>query len=126
MSRHLFTLDSLSPARQQEVMEQLHPTHGKDQDRRSPPRAELECSAGHAPVEPLQTQAQDPGKHIVRVTSYRARLLDEDNLAEKWHVDALRYAGCIPDDAPAQTHIEVSQVKVAKKDQRTEIEITYP
>lgn len=47
----------------------------------------------------------------VRVESVRERLLDEDNLCEKFIVDLLRYAGVIPNDNPSQTHVEVRQRK---------------
>lgn len=61
----------------------------------------------------------------MRVTSYRVRLLDEDNLCEKFHVDCCRYAGILPSDAPDKAHIVVTQKKVAKKaEQKTLVEIT--
>ncbi len=50
-------------------------------------------------------------RFLVRVTAFRARLLDEDNLCEKYHVDLLRYSGAIPGDSPATTKIEVCQQK---------------
>ena len=69
------------------------------------------------------------GKHsarfLVRVTSFRVRLLDEDNLCEKYHVDCCRYAGLIPGDAPGQAKIETGQQKVqSKKDECVLIEIS--
>lgn len=88
--------------------------------------AVMERAAGNGALSTPQTKASDSGRYVVRVVSYRTRLLDEDNLAEKYHVDACRYAGLIPSDAPDKTHIEVSQEKVAKKDQeRTEILISH-
>ena len=64
-------------------------------------------------------------RFLVRVTSFRVRLLDEDNLCEKYHVDCCRYAGVLPDDTPEQTRIEVRQEKVRSKEQeRIEITIT--
>jgi hypothetical protein len=72
-----------------------------------------------------QAEACDTGRFLVRVTSYRRRLLDEDNLCEKYFVDCCRYAGLISGDEAGRTKIEVSQEKVARKeDERTEIEIT--
>lgn len=59
-------------------------------------------------------QETNPQRIIVRVCSVRERLLDEDNLAEKFVVDALRYCGLIPDDCPETTKIEVSQRKCGK------------
>jgi len=64
----------------------------------------------------VQVQKAIGGSFLVRVTSYRRRLLDEDNLCEKFHVDLCRYAGIIPSDAPGQTKIEVSQKKVGSKE----------
>lgn len=70
-------------------------------------------------------EGSNPVRFLVRVTSFRIRLLDEDNLCEKYHVDCCRYAGVLPDDAPAQTRIEVRQEKVRSKEQeRIEIAIT--
>lgn len=59
----------------------------------------------------------NPTKFSVVVTSYRRRLLDEDNLVEKWHVDALRYAGILPADSPDQARIQVKQEKVRTKEE---------
>jgi hypothetical protein len=71
-----------------------------------------------------QAQEGDTRFRIVRVKSFRTRLLDTDNLVPKWHVDALRYAGILPSDAPDRARIETSQQKVkTKAEERTEIEI---
>lgn len=71
-----------------------------------------------------QVKKRDTRRFLVRVTSFRRRLLDEDNLCEKFHVDCCRYAGLIPTDAASQTKIETGQVKVkSEADERTEIEI---
>ena len=84
-----------------------------ERDLRDGPLAKGEGEEGHS------------GRFHVHVVSYRRRLLDEDNLAEKWHVDALRYSGCLPSDAPGKAKITVSQEKVKRKeDERTEILIT--
>lgn len=90
--------------------------HGKT------PRAELECGAGDGALAEGKAEKGDSRRFLVRVTSFRRRLLDEDNLCEKYHVDLCRYAGCVPSDAPGQTKIEVSQVKVkTKEEERTEV-----
>jgi len=69
-------------------------------------------------------EGRDSGRFLVRITSFRKRLLDQDNLCEKYHVDCCRYAGVLPDDAPEKTSIEVSQQKVKRKEEeRIEIEI---
>ena len=79
------------------------------------------------PLAAPQVEVPDSSRVLVRVVSYRRRLLDEDNLAEKYFVDCARYAGLLSGDEPSKTKIEVSQIKVkAKEDERTEITITYP
>ena len=76
--------------------------------------AKLESDTGNAPLEAKKVQGQHSGRVLVRVTSRRKRLLDEDNLCEKYHVDLCRYAGVLSDDAPERTKIEVSQTKCRK------------
>lgn len=76
--------------------------------------AKLERDFSHAALGAVQDQAGNRGGFLVRVTSFRRRLLDFDNLCEKYHVDCCRYAGLIPDDAPGVTQIEVAQQKTGK------------
>lgn len=57
----------------------------------------------------------DSKRFVVRITSFRRRLLDEDNLCGKFHCDALRYAGIIRSDAPEKCAIQILQVKVKSK-----------
>lgn len=83
--------------------------------------AELESAPGNDSLETTPAQKKDPERFLVRVTSYRKRLLDEDNLCEKYHVDCLRYAGIIPNDDPQTVTIQVCQKK--SKDERVEIVI---
>ena len=68
-----------------------------------------------------------PGRFLVRVTSFRRRLLDEDNLCEKYVVDCCRYAGLLPADDAGAAKIEVSQIQVRRKEEeRTEVLIEGP
>lgn len=91
------------------------------------PASKLEQSKPDAPSGADQPQARRAGKFLVRVKSFRRRLLDEDNLCEKYHVDCLRYAGIIPTDAPGLCRIETTQQKVGKKEEeRVEIEVVPP
>lgn len=54
----------------------------------------------------------------------RVRLLDEDNLCEKYHVDCCRYAGLIPDDAPSLVRIQTLQRKARRGEaEHTQVEI---
>lgn len=85
----------------------------------------VERDTGDAALDPAQAQAIHTGRVLVRVTSFRKRLLDEDNLCEKYHLDCLRYAGIIQDDSAAKAKIEVSQVKIGSKEkERIEIIVT--
>jgi len=56
------------------------------------PAPVVESSPGHAPLEARQVQKATGQRFLVRVVSVRKRLLDEDNLCEKFHVDLLRPA----------------------------------
>ena len=76
--------------------------------------AVVESDTSHAPLEANKVKGQHRGRVLVRVTTRRKRLLDEDNLCEKYHVDLCRYAGVLSDDAPERTKIEVSQTKCRK------------
>ena len=87
--------------------------------------AELESDSSDAALDKKEVQGRTGQKFLVRVTSYRRRLLDEDNLCEKYHIDCCRYSGLLPADSPDRARIETRQEKVGRKeDQRTEIEIT--
>jgi len=69
-------------------------------------------------------EAVDQVRSVVRVTSYRLRLLDERNLWDKHCVDALSKAGAIVDDSKKWATVHVGQVKVASaEEERTVIEI---
>jgi len=63
------------------------------------------------PLAESEAKTNDPRFYLVRVTSVRSRLIDTDNLVPKWHIDALRYAGILPSDAPDKARIETSQRK---------------
>lgn len=73
--------------------------------------AKLECHPGIGTLEPAQVERLYPDRVLVRVTSVRKRLLDEDNLCEKYHVDCLRYSCVIQEDRPGKAKIEVCQRK---------------
>ena len=80
----------------------------------SRPVAKLESNLGYAPLGAEKIQGRAGGKFLIRVESVRSRLLDQDNLCEKYHVDLCRYAGVVPYDSPEQTKITVSQRKAEK------------
>jgi hypothetical protein len=75
--------------------------------------------------EPVQADAPpqgSPRRFRVRITSYRRRLIDPDNLFVKPFIDCLRYAEIIPNDRPQDIELQVGQEKV--KTDYTEIEVT--
>jgi len=88
------------------------------------PAAVLEPDPGHAPLETKEVQGSTGAGFLVRITSIRKRLLDEDNLCAKYHCDLLRYAGVIPDDAPGICKIQTTQRKAGKEEtEHTIIEV---
>lgn len=87
-------------------------------------RRELEPSALRKNVGNRKAQKTDSSRFLIRVTSVRKLLLDDDNLCEKFVVDCCRYAGAVPNDSPATTRIETAQRKASKgEDERTIVEI---
>ena len=76
--------------------------------------AKLERNPCNGALATEKIQRQSGQRFLVRVTSFRRRLLDEDNLCEKYHTDLCRYAGVIPNDAPGDVEIKVSQQKAEK------------
>ena len=87
------------------------------------PITKLERDPGHGSLATCQVQKAHPGRVLVRVESVRKRLLDEDNCAGKFHVDALRYLGVIQNDDPSKAKIETTQRK-AEKGEEEHINIT--
>lgn len=95
-----------------------------DNDHREGKPSKPERDSGDAAQNDVPDQKGHSARYLVRVTNFRVRLLDEDNLIAKWHIDALRYSGLLPSDAPGKCKIEVRQRKVsAKEDERTQIEV---
>lgn len=87
------------------------------------PSPKLEPIVCHEPVEEAKGKKVDSGRVRIRVTSFRTRLCDPDNLCPKYFIDCLRYSGLIQNDTPDLITLEVSQEKVKKNQERTEIEI---
>jgi hypothetical protein len=76
------------------------------------------------PLAASKRKKEDPRCRVLRITSYRTRLLDTDNLCPKYFIDALRYAGVIDDDTPKHLHIQTHQEKVShKSEEKTLIEL---
>ena len=87
----------------------------------------FEQFTGEKPLVVDQGKEENPARCILSYTSYRCRLLDEDNWCTKYFTDALRYCGALPDDTPDKVTIQVRQEKVAhRSEEKTEIIIEYP
>lgn len=86
--------------------------------------SELERNPGSRTLGQVQTQSGLGQRFFILVTSYRKRLLDQDNLCCKYVIDLCRYAGVLPSDAPGTAEIKVCQEKVGPKEpERTRVEI---
>lgn len=77
---------------------------------------ELERRPATPAVGAPKAKGRNTQRFLVRVTSFRRRLIDEDNLCEKYVVDCCRYAGLLPGDGPGQTKITVGQQKVGSEE----------
>lgn len=75
------------------------------------------------PLPPDRTKEGESPRFLVRFTSIRKRLLDEDNMVGKFLTDCLRYASIIPNDDPLTTSIEMRQEKAGKRDERVIVEV---
>ncbi len=108
------------------IRKQIELQIGDDARKKSPvPQFDVE----HDPLEPSPPAPKHTGRYVVRLVSYRRRLLDKVNLygGSKFFEDGLRYAGLIPDDREAVCDFEASQVQVKlKADERTEITVSSP
>jgi Holliday junction resolvase RusA-like endonuclease len=84
----------------------------------------VERVTGASSSRKVSAKERDTRRFLVRVVSYRRKLIDVDNLCEKYVVDCCRYAGVLPDDGPAQTQIEVRQEKVGNEsEEKTVVEV---
>lgn len=77
----------------------------------------MERDSGNKPLAKKKFQKRTGEKVLVRVTSVRKRLLDEDNLCEKYHIDLCRYSGVISGDEAGKTKIETAQRKTEKDEE---------
>jgi len=106
-------------------IQKLFPNASKDFIARNSPQAAILESDIRAPsLGEKKVERRNSEGFLVRVTSFRKRLLDEDNLCEKYHVDLCRYAGIISCDSPDKVKIEVRQEKVGSKEvEKTLVEV---
>lgn len=76
----------------------------------------------HEPVATEEGKRTDSVRRLVCIKSFRLRLLDERNLADKYFTDALIYAGIIHGDSTKEAQIVVTQEQVSDPAlERTEI-----
>lgn len=114
-------VDAHNRRAKQNVGEQLLPY----ENRRLSSRAKPEQIVRHEPVAETVREDSNAARVSIRITSYRRRLLDPDNLCPKYFVDCLRYAEIIKDDRDQDIELTVRQSKVkTRQEERTEIEIT--
>ena len=85
----------------------------------------VERDSRDAPLGKKEVQGSTSQRILVRVTSVRKRLIDEDNLCEKYHVDLCRYAGIISGDEASKTKIETTQRKAQKGEEEQVIIEVY-
>lgn len=84
----------------------------------------LERAHGHGSLEAPQAKEANPERVLIRFVSVRKRLLDPDNLSEKWLLDCLRYCGIIRGDEPEKITLETTQRKCQRGEaEHTEISI---
>ena len=89
--------------------------------------SKLEQDTRHGTLAEKPTETHSTGRVHIRFVSVRKRLLDPDNICEKWTLDCLRYIGVIRGDEPDKITLETSQRKAEKgEEERTEITINYP
>ncbi len=87
----------------------------------------VERDSRHESLAKKEVQGRAGKRILVRVTSVRKRLLDEDNLCEKYHIDLCRYAGIISGDEAGKTKIETAQRKTQKgEEEKVVIEVFEP
>jgi len=94
-------------------------------DTRTPAKLEQDTWHGSLAKKPIETHTTS--RVHIRFESVRKRLLDPDNICEKWTLDCLRYIGVIRGDEPDKITLETTQRRASKgEEEHTEITITYP
>jgi hypothetical protein len=100
---------------------QPQPSHTPDRVAHTP---EPQHSIAPEQVAPPEREAAMQRRCLVRITSFRVKPTDDDNIYWKDLLDALTKSGAIFDDSPQWIKIERQQVKVEHRFQeRTEVEI---
>lgn len=99
----------------------MHETHTGS----SPQSSESESVICNESLVPQTRKNQNSERCIVCIRSFRCgQPVDPDNLAGKYFIDALRYAGIIPNDRQEDIIYQITQTRVkTRKEERTEIEV---
>jgi hypothetical protein len=92
-------------------------------DQGGPPRPEPKQAVRPRPHRPVPGKAEDRPRYAISIVAHRRRLIDPDNLAPKFFIDALRYAGVIVDDAACLVDYSIRQQKTREKEDFTVITI---
>jgi hypothetical protein len=88
--------------------------------------AQCERSPGDEHVGEDAAEGCYQGRYTVRITSYRRRLCDADNVFPKHFLDALVESTLLRGDSPKEIDLEVVQQRVNDPwDERTEIDISH-
>jgi len=88
------------------------------------PVAIVERPAVSAPLETVKNQKGPAGRIFIRFVSVRKRLLDPDNICEKYLLDCLRYTRLISGDEPEKVSIQTTQRKCQQgESEKTIVEI---
>jgi len=119
-SRSLFAANSDNPQ-----LPLVQERQGKEAGNPIAVRPKLERHAFDAALGEAEAKIRNTGRFLVRVTSIRRRLIDEDNLCAKAVIDCCRNAGLIPDDSPDKTSIEIRQRKAGKEEAETTLVEIY-
>lgn len=94
-----------------------------NENQRQTSSAVAQCPVCNELLGAQEGESSNSKRVLVRITSRRSKLLDEDNICPKYFVDCLRYAGFITDDNPGEIKLVVRQEKVKKAEEETVIEV---
>jgi len=101
-----------------------HEQYKTYKNRRSKTSPELKQVVLNEPLEKEISEGGDSKRSTVCILSFTTRPKDEDNPCPKYHIDALRYEGIIPNDTRKDIDLFIDEFRVkTKKEERTEIYI---
>lgn len=94
---------------------------------RQTPASKPKCAIQYAALAKEEGKGKDARRIIVRITDYRCRLLDPDDICPKYHIDACRYAQLLYGDSEKEINYErPRQIQVeTKEEEKTEITLSF-